>query len=76
MSQVAGKELASRNQNGVWARAAALQPLLTPLASLLLALALLGAGWRLLIVVALPALVVARPSIGYRARLPPRSLSS
>jgi uncharacterized protein len=58
MSQVAGKELASRNQNGVWARAAALQPLLTPLASLLLALALLGAGWRLLIVVALPALVV------------------
>ena len=41
-----------------WPRAAALQPLLVPLASLLLALTLLGTGWRLLLVVAVPALAI------------------
>ena len=41
-----------------WARVAALQPVLFPLASLLVAINLLGAGPRLLIVVALPALAI------------------
>jgi hypothetical protein len=71
MSQVAVKELASHNRNRIWARAAALEPLLIPVASLLLALALLGAGWRLLIVVALPALL-----IGALAHRLPRSAAA
>jgi hypothetical protein len=41
-----------------WARSAPLQSFLVPLASLLVALSVLGAGSRLLIVVALPALVI------------------
>ena len=41
-----------------WARVVALQPLLVPLASLLVALSMLGAGVRLLLVVALPALAI------------------
>jgi hypothetical protein len=41
-----------------WARVVALQPLLVPLASLLVALTLLGAGPRLLIAIALPALAI------------------
>ncbi len=49
---------ATTRSRGSWTRAAALQPLLVPLASLLLAVTLLGTGWRLLLVVALPALVI------------------
>ena len=45
-------------RRGNWARVVALQPLLFPLASVLVALTLLGAGPRLLIVVALPALAI------------------
>ena len=41
-----------------WSRAGSLQPALVPLASLLLALTVLGAGWRLLLAVALPALLI------------------
>ena len=41
-----------------WARIVALQPLLIPLASLLVALSMRGAGARLLLVVALPALAL------------------
>ncbi len=48
---------ATTRSRGNWTRAAALQPLLVPLASLLLALTLLGTGWRLLLVIALPVLV-------------------
>jgi len=47
-----------------WARAAALQPFLVPLASLLVALAVFGAAPRLLIVVTLPALVIGPWPIG------------
>ena len=46
-------------RRGSWARVVALESLLVPLASLLAALTLLGAGARLLIVVALPALAIA-----------------
>ena len=49
---------ATELRRGNWARVVALQPLLVPLASLLVALTLLGAGARLLIVVALPALAI------------------
>ena len=49
---------ATELRRGNWARVVALQPLLVPLASLLVALTLLGAGPRLLIVVALPALAI------------------
>ena len=49
---------ATELRRGNWARVVALQPLLFPLASLLVALTLLGAGARLLIVVALPALAI------------------
>ena len=49
---------AAELRRGNWARVVALQPLLFPLASLLVALTLLGAGPRLLIVVALPALAI------------------
>jgi hypothetical protein len=45
-------------RRGNWARVVALQPVLFPLASLLVALTLLGTGPRLLIVVALPALAI------------------
>jgi len=51
-------QAATTRSRGNWTRAAALQPLLVPLASLLVALTLLGTGWRLLLVVALPALFV------------------
>ena len=71
MSQAAVNELESQNPNRLWARAAQLVPLLIPLASLLLALALLGAGWRLLIVVALPAL-----AFGASAQRLPHSVAS
>ena len=54
-----------------WTRAGALQPLLIPVASLLLALTMLGTGWRLLLVVALPALV-----IGAFAHRRPRSAAT
>ena len=47
-------ELRRRN----WARVVALQPLFFPLGSLLVALTMLGAGVRLLLVVALPALAI------------------
>ena len=49
---------ATERRRGNWARVVALQPVLVPLASLLVALTLLGAGPRLLIVVALPALAI------------------
>ena len=49
---------ATELRRGNWARVVALQPLLVPLASLLVALTLLGAGARLLLVVALPALAI------------------
>ena len=49
---------AAELRRGNWARVVALQPVLFPLASLLVALTLLGAGPRLLIVVALPALAI------------------
>ena len=49
---------ATELRRGNWARIVGLQPLLVPLASLLVALTLLGAGARLLIVVALPALAI------------------
>jgi hypothetical protein len=42
---------------GIGARAASLQPFLAPVASLALALTLLDAGWRLVLVVALPVLL-------------------
>ena len=45
-------------RRGNWARVSALQPLLVPLASLLVAITVSGAGPRLLIVVALPALAI------------------
>ena len=54
-----------------WARAIALQPLLVPLASLLVAVAVLGAGPRLLIVVALPALAIG--AIAHRLPRPARA---
>jgi uncharacterized protein len=43
---------------GKWARLTSLQPFLVPLASILVAIALSGAGARLLIVVALPAVAI------------------
>ena len=49
---------ATELRRGNWARVVALQQLLVPLASLLVALTLLGAGVRLLLVVALPALAI------------------
>ena len=49
---------AAELRRGNWARVVALQPLLLPLASVLVALTLLGAGPRLLIVVALPTLAI------------------
>jgi len=55
MSYAAATTTANRRAR---ARAAALQPFLLPLASLLVALAVLGAGPRLLLVIALPALVI------------------
>jgi hypothetical protein len=54
-----------------WARAIALQPLLVPLASLLVAVAVLGAGARLLIVVALPALAIG--AVAHRLPRPARA---
>jgi len=54
-----------------WARAIALQPLLVPLASLLIAVAVLGAGARLLIVVALPALAIG--AVAHRLPRPARA---
>ncbi len=50
--------VAARPPHGSWTRAAALEPFLVPLASLLVAITVFGAGHRLLIVVALPALAV------------------
>src|SRR5204863_2665007 len=50
--------VAARPPHGSWTRAAALEPFLVPLASLLVAITVCGAGYRLLIVVALPALAV------------------
>ena len=49
---------AAELRRGNRARVVALQPVLVPLASLLVALTLLGAGARLLLVVALPALAI------------------
>ena len=49
---------ATELRRGNRARVVAVQPLLVPLASLLVALTLLGAGARLLLVVALPALAI------------------
>ena len=48
----------AESRHGNWARVSALQPLLVPLASVLIALTLFGAGARLLIVVALPVLAI------------------
>ena len=50
--------VAARPPHGSLTRAAALEPFLVPLASLLVAITVFGAGHRLLIVVALPALAV------------------
>ena len=49
---------ATEHRRGKWARIVALQPLAVPLASLIVALTVLGAGVRLLIVVALPVLLI------------------
>ena len=48
----------ARPRRGNWGRVVGLQPVLFPLASVLVALTLVGAGPRLLIVVALPALAI------------------
>jgi uncharacterized protein len=55
-------------RRGNWTRISALQPLLVPLASLLVAISVSGAGPRLLIVVALPALAIG--AIHHRLRRP------
>src|SRR4051794_1940257 len=59
MTGMATFAFATEVRRGGWARLAALQPLLVPLASLLVAVTVSEAGPRLLIVVGLPALAIA-----------------